>query len=133
MQTGGREIDFNEYVLKLEKVDKIYDEIRHSTDDISLISKNTGFPEWKIDRIKNHVFNNEHVLDAGIKKFDADVDIADAWKRLKEGNYNQNDLDLLNHEYFESKFEKIFDTDYRTAHDKTIESGRVWDPYKEVD
>ena len=36
-----------------------------------------------------------------------------------------------NHEYFESKFESFYKTDYRTAHNKTEESGRIWDPYKE--
>jgi len=39
-------------------------------------------------------------------------------------------IDLLNHEYFESKFENIYGTDYATAHEKTIESGRNWDPNK---
>ena len=38
---------------------------------------------------------------------------------------------ILNHEYFESKFESFYKTDYRTAHNKTEESGRIWDPYKE--
>ena len=51
--------------------------------------------------------------------------------RLTNGTYNQNDIDLLNHEYFESKFESFYKTDYRTAHNKTEESGRIWDPYKE--
>ena len=43
-----------------------------------------------------------------------------------------NDLDLLNHEYYEQKFEGFFGTDYRAAHDRTLETGRVRDPYKEV-
>jgi hypothetical protein len=68
-------------------------------------------------------------LDDRIGRFDADIDIADAWERLRKGNYNQNDLDLLNHEYYEHRFEKFFDTDYA----KTVESGRVWDPDKEID
>lgn len=72
-----------------------------------------------------HLFYNHHI--------DGDVEIADAWARLKNGTYNQNDLDLLEHEYFESKFEKLFGTNYRTAHEKALESGRGWDPYKEVD
>lgn len=84
-----------------------------------------------ISRIKDHVFSNEHILDAGVKRFDADPEIADAWYRLTNGTYNQNDIDLLNHEYFESKFESFYKTDYRTAHNKTEESGRIWDPYKE--
>ena len=45
--------------------------------------------------------------------------------RLTNGTYNQNDIDLLNHEYFESKFESFYKTDYRTAHNKTEESGRI--------
>ncbi|WP_289396095.1 hypothetical protein [Bacillus sp. DX1.1] len=55
-----------------------------------------------------------------------DYEIAQAWERLMNGNYVDSDIQLLNHEIFESKFEGIFKTDYRTAHDKTIESGRLW-------
>ena len=65
--------------------------------------------------------------------FDADIEIADAWDRLANGYYNQNDLDLLNHEYYEYRFEEFFDTDYGTAHNRTVETGRVWDPYKKVE
>ena len=95
-----------------------YENIRIDTTDISKIAQNTGMPEWKISRIKDHVFSNEHILDAGVKRFDADPEIADAWYRLTNGTYNQNDIDLLNHEYFESKFESFYKTDYRTAHNK---------------
>ena len=85
-----------------------YENIRIDTTDISKIAQNTGMPEWKISRIKDHVFSNEHILDAGVKRFDADPEIADAWYRLTNGTYNQNDIDLLNHEYFESKFESFY-------------------------
>jgi len=44
--------------------------------------------------------------------------------RLQKGTYNKNDIDLLIHELFKSKFEGIFKTDYRTARDKTLESWR---------
>ena len=103
------------------------------TDDIAKISTQTGIPKWKIQRIKNHVFENDHILRNGIGKFDPDIEIADAWNRLIDGNYTQNDLDLLNHEYYEHRFEEFFKSDYVTAHNKTVESGRIWDPYKEVD
>jgi hypothetical protein len=69
-------------------------------------------------------------LDDGIRKFDPDPDIAIAWKRMENGSFNQNDIDLLNHELFESKFEGIYKTNYRTAHDAALESGRNWDPNK---
>ena len=131
LQTGGRQIDYNAYIKRLETIDMEYENIRIDTTDISKIAQNTGMPEWKISRIKDHVFSNEHILDAGVKRFDADPEIADAWYRLTNGTYNQNDIDLLNHEYFESKFESFYKTDYRTAHNKTEESGRIGDPYKE--
>ena len=70
-------------------------------------------------------------MDLGVKRFDPDPEIADAWYRLKNGTYNQNDISLLNHEYLESKFESFYKTDYRTAHKRTEEWGRIWDPYKE--
>ena len=131
LQTGGRQIDYNAYIKRLETIDMEYENIRINTTDISKIAQNTGMPEWKISRIKEHVFSNEHILDSGVKRFDADPEIADAWYRLTNGTFNQNDIDLLNHEYFESKFESFYKTDYRTAHSKTEESGKIWDPYKE--
>ncbi len=133
LQTGGRQIDYDAYIKRLNTIDSEYANIRIDTTDISKIAQNTGMPEWKIRRIKEHVFYNEHLLDSGLRKFDADPEIADAWYRLTDGNYNQNDLDLLNHEYFESKYEKVYQTDYRTAHNKAEEAGRIWNPYKEVD
>lgn len=33
-----------------------YENIRIDTTDISKIAQNTGMPEWKISRIKDHVF-----------------------------------------------------------------------------
>ena len=98
------------------------DMIRSTSDDVVQISHQTGIPEWKIQKIKEHVFYNDHILDDRIGRFDADIDIADAWERLRKGNYNQNDLDLLNHEYYEHRFEKFFDTDYANAHAKTVDT-----------
>ena len=80
---------------------------------------------------KNEYLERAQTEQDKVKRFDADSEIADAWYRLTNGTYNQNDIDLLNHEYFESKFESFYKTDYRTAHNKTEESGRIWDPYKE--
>ena len=133
VQTGGREFDVNEYIKKLEKVDERYEKIRNNNEDVTIISENTGIPGSKIQRIKEHLFIKDYIKDEGIGRFDSDVEIADAWDRLINGNYNPNDIDLLNHEYYESRFEGIFKTDYRTAHDSTIKSGRVWDPFKEVE
>ncbi|MBA4538839.1 hypothetical protein H1Z61_17345 [Bacillus aquiflavi] len=105
--------------------------MRANNNDIEKIAANIGLPKWKIARIKDHLFYKSHKKDNGVGRFDADPDMADAWERLIEGkNIKSNDIDLLNHEFFESRFEGIFKTNYRTAHDKTIESGRVWFPPK---
>ena len=100
LQTGARQIDYNAYIKRLETIDMEYEGIRMDTTDISKIAQNTGMPEWKISKIKEHVFYNEHILDSGVKRFDTDPEIADAWYRLTNGDFNQNDISLLNHEYF---------------------------------
>lgn len=116
---------------KLEKESaEIYNKIRFSDNSDALrISQNTNFPLYRIERIKNHVFKNEHILyDGKIGLFDPDMDMAIAWERLQTSKFKPSDIDLLNHEYFESKFEKLFRVDYSTAHKKAIASGRIWEP-----
>lgn len=77
-----------------------------------------------------HLFSRSHQLDDRVGRFDADPLIANAWQRLENGTHNANDIALLRHEIFESRFESIFKTDYRTAHDATLRSGRTWDPHQ---
>ncbi|MEA5617518.1 hypothetical protein VB711_06655 [Cronbergia sp. UHCC 0137] len=89
---------------------------------------NTGWRESRVRRIKDHLFYCTHLLNDRVDRFDPDPDIADTWNRLKQGNFNIEDLRLLEHEYFESRFEGIFHTDYSTAHNATLRSGRVWSP-----
>ncbi|MEC1114374.1 pre-toxin TG domain-containing protein, partial [Bacillus safensis] len=131
VQTGGRELSIDAYLKQLDKAEEMYESFRKTKADIKPISKNTGMPEHRIQRIKEHLFIKEHIKEHGVGRFDSDYQIAQAWDRLQKGTYKKNDIDLLNHELFESKFEGIFKTDYRTAHDKTVESGRPWYPPKE--
>ncbi|REJ21788.1 MAG: hypothetical protein C6W54_16570 [Bacillaceae bacterium] len=131
VQTGGRELSIDEYLKQLDKAEEMYESFRKSKTDVQSIAKNTGMTEQRIQRIKEHLFIKEHIKEHGIGRFDPDYQIAQAWDRLQKGTYIKNDIDLLNHELFESKFEGIFKTDYRTAHDKTIESGRPWYPPEE--
>jgi hypothetical protein len=51
--------------------------------------------------------------------------IVNAWQRLQEGRHTLRDVQLLKHELFESRFEGIFKTGYRTAHEATNRSGRL--------
>ncbi|WP_414550204.1 hypothetical protein [Anabaena sp. CCY 0017] len=105
-----------------------YNAIRCNSDDVAQIAKNTGWDEFRIKRIKDHLFYIQHELDDRFDCFDPSPDIADSWMRLQQGNFNQEDLRLLDHEYFESRFESIFHTNYRTAHEATELSGRIWSP-----
>ncbi|EAM1086492.1 RHS repeat-associated core domain-containing protein [Salmonella enterica] len=130
--TGAREIKTTEDYYKFEKeANDYYEAVRNSDhSDISAISQHTGWPEYRVARVKDHVFiDDTHILREGrIDRFDPDIEIADAWRRLQQGNHTEMDIKLLNHEYFESKFEKIFKTNYKTSHTKTVESGRDWNP-----
>ncbi|WP_423212898.1 WXG100 family type VII secretion target [Paenibacillus solani] len=128
VQTGGRELSLKEWLHQEEEAIKMYDSIRSSTLDVSTIAKNTGIPEWRIQRIKEHIFIKEHEKSSGYGTFDPDYEIAQAWQRLQNGSHTQKDVDLLNHEIFESKFEGIFKTDYEKAHSAAEKSGRVWKP-----
>ena len=76
-------------------------------------------------RIKDHLFNATLRLDGGVvSRFDAHPEIANAWNRLTTGSHTAQDMQLLRHELFESRFEGIFRTDYRTAHQAANRAGR---------
>jgi len=77
-----------------------------------------------IQRIKEHLFYKKHELDDGLLRFDADPEIANAWNRLIEGKHTMKDIMLLKHEIFESKYEGIFKTNYRKAHDAANRAGK---------
>jgi hypothetical protein len=101
-----------------------YEVIRQTQDDVVAIARHTGMRESWIARIKAHLFYRLHRLDDGVRRFDADPLIVNAWQRLQEGTHTLRDVQLLKHEIFESRFEGIFRTDYRTAHAATNRSGR---------
>jgi hypothetical protein len=128
-ETGGRFGKQVDLVARWEEyAPKAYEGIRASTDDVSRIAKNTGFTEAEIQAIKDHVFVNEHKLDSGIARFDADPDIADAWARLQRGEHVPQDVALLRHEAYEAAYEAAHGVDYRTAHQAAIDAGFEWKP-----
>ncbi len=127
LETGARRIVNPSATLydPYAKAEDIYDVIRLQ-DDISVISRNTGWSTHRIQRVKEHLFYRDHVLDGRVGRFDAHPQIANAWDRLVKGDYIDNDIRLLEHEYFESRFEGIYKTNYRQAHEAAESSGRVW-------
>jgi len=121
--SGGRTV--KEEMARQKLSSGLYDEIRNSTHDIQKISNNLNMPEFHVRRIKEHLFYNKHQLDhgLGIDRFHPDFEIATAWKRLEAGTHLESDLQLLRHEHFESRYEGIFRTDYKTAHDAANRAG----------
>ncbi|WP_242393891.1 RHS repeat-associated core domain-containing protein [Anaeromyxobacter oryzisoli] len=128
VETGARQVLNSATVEGWEAAEEAYNGIRADTADVSAIAQNSGMSEAEVARIKDHVFFKEHELDLGVRQFDADPDIVNAWSRLKAGDFVQSDLDLLQHEYFESRFESLFKTNYTQAHGATLRSGRTWKP-----
>lgn len=74
--------------------------------DVALISKNTGFKESNICKIKNHLFLTKHNLGgAEPEYFYPDYEIAQSWQRLISGkNIQSHDCILLKHEYAEQAY-----------------------------
>ncbi|WP_324728523.1 hypothetical protein VO178_17475 [Lysinibacillus fusiformis] len=127
-ESGGRNISPEQFFKEEAIAEEMYEKFRGlGTEDVNAIANNTGFSITRVQRIKDHVFNNSHIKDHGVGRFDPDYELAQAWQRLMDGKQVDSDIQLLHHEIFESKFEGIFQTNYRKAHDKTIESGRPWD------
>ena len=113
-----------------DPADLAYDDIRASITDVDTIAANTGLKPQNIQKIKDHLFIDEHVLDryvdygipAEIKRFDSDIKIADAWKRLENGNHTPEDIQLLKHETAERWIEKKRGAGYTESHDRATES-----------
>lgn len=77
-----------------------YNEIRSFTTDIERIAQNTGYSYDQIALIKNYLFQMEHTLESGRKRFDPCFEIAESWRRLAfdPQNIKSHDLTLLRHE-----------------------------------
>jgi len=107
-----------------ESADEAYAIIRASTSDVETIAKNTAIKPDNIAKVKAHLFYNEHWLDrytdygipAEMKKFDSDLAIANAWKRLEVGQFIPEDMALLKHEMAEAWYMRKHGPSYSQAH-----------------
>lgn len=119
--TGGKyDRGTVEWILRRDdEAESYYDAMRSKNDDVRAIAKSVGWTEYSIARIKQHVFLDKHILDDGIRRFDADYNMAVAWQRLVNGKFLDRDVLLLKHEYLESVIEKKYNLAYREAHDRT--------------
>ena len=105
MNTGVISGALNPYSKEAEKhAVQYYESVRHMTTDTQKISAETGISRDKIDKIKNHVFITEHDLLTGHKRFDPSYDMAQSWQRLINGDFKEQDIVLLKHEYAELRY-----------------------------
>lgn len=99
---------------------RYYGLVRSMKTDCKRIAANTGFREKDIQRVKNHIFYEEHNFgDGDFGRFDESYEIARSWQRLIDGReIEERDIVLLNHEFLESIFmaEGLI---YSDAHTKT--------------
>ena len=88
-----------------EHAERYYEFIRHRKDDVEKISNNTVFSKEQIQRIKEHIFLDEHDLENGRMRFYASYEMAQSWQRLCEGkSIREMDIVLLNHELLEIRY-----------------------------
>lgn len=86
----------------LQHAVQYYESVRKMKTDINNISKNTGWNEDSIEKIKNHIFYENHKLSGGYGRFDPDYNMAISWQRLIDGKtIKEMDIVLLKHEYLE--------------------------------
>jgi hypothetical protein len=108
-----------------ESADELYDAIRASDKDVSTIANNTGIKQANIQKVKEHVFYNEHLLDryveqgipAEVGRFDSNMAQAQAWQRLENGTHTKADITWLKHETAERWYELKHKSGYTEAHD----------------
>ena len=105
INTGAISGALNPFSKEAEKhAAQYYESVRHMKTDTDKISKATGISKDKIDKIKNHVFIDEHNLMEGKKRFDPSYEMAESWQRLINGDYKEKDIVLLKHEYAELRY-----------------------------
>lgn len=103
---------------------RYYESVRNGKKDyvVRTISRNTGIDAEMISKMVDHVFINEYDLDKGYVRFDADYDIAESVRRLREGKYIQeHDLILIYHESLEYDLMNKDGLKYEDAHEKANE------------
>lgn len=99
-----------------------YNTVRNSNKTVMCekIARNSGMSVRSVSKVYDHVFIQEHDLDAGRMRFPPDYYMAQSWQRLVEGkNIQKHDITLLKHERLELELMKKFNYDYDTAHRMT--------------
>jgi hypothetical protein len=110
--------------LKYALADQIYETIRQSTDDTARVATSLNYKQSNVQKIKDHLFHNEHILDrfgaeeTTIERFNPNLQQGLAWLRLKNGTHTEQDIVMLKHEFAEQHHEQKFKTGYNEAHER---------------
>ena len=95
---------------------------------LKTIARNTGIKPENIQKVKDHIFHEEHLLDryvdvgvsAEMRRFDSELGIANAWKRLEQRTFTEADRQLLRHEAAEAYLMRKWQApSYNRAHIRT--------------
>jgi len=104
INTGAISGALNPYSEAAEKhATQYYEAVRHMKTDVKHISKNTGFKEDDVYKIKEHIFLKKHDLGGNEPEyFYPSYEMAQSWQRLIDGkNIEKHDITLLQHEIME--------------------------------
>lgn len=107
------------YVKRDAHAIKYYESVRRSKKNnmVKTIANNTGMSEKSINKVYDHVFIKEHELYGGRRRFDPDYDMAESFRRLREGkNIQEHDLIMLKHERLEYELMNKKHMSYQEAH-----------------
>lgn len=120
------EMSLKEFWARESQANKLYEQIKMDSRDISKIAKNLKLSEFQVRQVKDHLFFKEHILYDGIvAKFAPNLDIAEAWNRMSSGLHTESDLKIFMHELFEAKFEGLYKVNAETAHLAANKTGRT--------
>lgn len=107
------------YVKRDKHAENYYKSVRNSKKEniVKTIASNTGILEKSIAKVYDHVFINEYELYGGRRRFDPDYDMAESFRRLRDGkDIQEHDLIMLRHERLEYGLMNKFGMSYDEAH-----------------
>lgn len=110
---------------------RYYEEVRNRNRavEVSAVATNSGIEVEDVEKAYDHLFINEYDLLGGHVRFDPYYEIAESWRRLREGKkVRPHDITLLSHESLEYDLMRQ-DISYEDAHK---EAERVYNYAEEL-
>lgn len=119
--THGALTDLNDplHVKREKHAEKYYEAVRNSKKFyiVKTLSKNTEISEKNISKVYDYVFLNKYDLCGVYKRFDSDYDMAESFRRLRDGkDIQEHDLIMLKHGHLEYGLMNKLGMSYEEAH-----------------